>query len=214
MNSEAKLLAGVLAGTLVLIIGGAFMMGSEGRTDGGAIVAEEERLVRSDDPVWGPEDVKVTVAEFSDFYCSACKAAQPVLAQLKEQNKDKPVRFVFRNFPLAPSLSDERALPAHAAVAAQGQGKFWEYEAKLFENQPNLARDNLLKFAEELGMDRAAFEEAMGSDEVRDAVAQDRADAVGLGLTGTPTFFINGVEYTGERSVAGFQEAIDRALGE
>lgn len=212
MNSEIKLLAGVLAGTIVLIVGGAFLMGGQGSVDSGAIVADGERLARSDDPALGPEDARVTVTEFSDFYCPSCKAVAVVLKQVVDEYEGKSVKFVFRNFPLTQSLSDEKALPAHAALAAQRQGKFWEYHYTLFENQPNLSRDNLLKFAEELGMDRVAFEEAMDSSEVKDAVRQDKSDATSLGLQGTPTFFINGIEYTGERSVEGFSEAINQAL--
>ncbi len=210
MSSETKALVGILLATIIIIIGGAFLAGRGGSkpdTPG----AHPELLVRSDDPVLGPADAKVTVVEFGDFECPSCGAVHPMLKELKAKNKDASVRFVFRNFPL--SQHEHAALAAEAALEAQHQGKFWEYHDLMFEHQTALTRADLEQYAKQVGLDVEAFKKALDDHTLRAAVDQDRSDGEALSVSSTPTIFINAVQYTGPFSVSGLQAAVDAALG-
>jgi len=111
-------------------------------------------------PAFGPADAKVTVVEFSDFQCPYCSRAATVVDQIKEKYGTR-VRFVFRQFPL-PMHENARGA-AEAALAANAQGKFWEFHDKMFQNQSKLSRDSLEGFAKEAGLDVAAFKKALDS---------------------------------------------------
>lgn len=211
MTNETKILIGVLAATVVIIIGGAFIAGRGGGSTTSTQTVDTSRLVRSDDPVLGSTDAKVTIVEFGDFQCPACGALHPVLKQVKEANKDAAVRFVFRQFPLT-QLHEHAQLAAEASLAAQEQGKFWEYHDQMYENQQNLTEDDLIKHAQAVGLDTAAFKQALDNGTYKDAVQQDVADGTALRVQGTPTIYINGVQYTGQYSVKDIQSVIDKDL--
>src|SRR6185369_14054253 len=95
---------------------------------------------------FGPANAKVTVVEFSDFQCPYCSRAATVVDQIKEKYSTR-VRFVFRQFPL-PMHENARGA-AEASLAANAQGKFWEFHTKMFQNQGKLTRDSLEGFAKE-----------------------------------------------------------------
>ncbi|MEX1997739.1 MAG: thioredoxin domain-containing protein [Candidatus Andersenbacteria bacterium] len=212
MTSETKILAGVLTLTLLIIIGGAFLAGS-GTRDPQAPVDQPERLVRADDPVLGPADAKVTVVEFGDFQCPACGALHPILQELKKNNAEQPVRFVYRHFPLT-AIHEHAQLAAEAAVEAQLQGKFWEFHDVLFANQNKLDRSGLEEHAQTVDLQLEQFKRALDEGMHREAVRQDLVDAQALRLQGTPSLFINDVQFTGQYSLSGLQAAIDAVLGE
>lgn len=223
MNTETKVLGGVLAVTLLVIIGGAFFV-SSGSDDAipSEPVAEAERLVRGTDPAFSQgksgtvadfSEAKVTVVEFGDYQCPACGAAHPIFEQLKKDNAGTSVRFVYRQFPLS-NIHEHAQLAAEAALAAQAQGKFWEYHTLLFENQNKLARDDLFEYAGRVGLDRPTFTRALDEGTYREEVKQGQTDGNIVGVQGTPTFFINGVPYRSQYSVTGFQAAIDAALAQ
>jgi protein-disulfide isomerase len=110
------------------------------------------------------------------------------------------VQVVFRHFPLDKSCNHAVTGSAHryaclaaaASECAAQQDRFWEYQDKLFANQSALDRDNLAKYAEQLGLDRARFLTCLDSDEPREAVRSDIAAAEKLGVSSTPTFYLNG----------------------
>lgn len=223
MTNETKILGGVLLITLVIIVGGALLANSQPAADQpNDPVAEAERLVQGDDPAFAKatagearsfEDMKVTVVEFGDYQCPSCAVVHPLFEQLKASNADKSVRFVWRQFPLT-SIHEHAFLAAEAALAAQAQGKFWEYHNQLFDNQSRLERDDLLAHAEAVGLDMAAFTQALDEHTYREAVDADRTDGNIVGVQSTPTFFINGVVYRGQYSEAALQAAIDAALAQ
>ncbi|MBI3808888.1 MAG: DsbA family protein, partial [Nitrospirae bacterium] len=142
-----------------------------------------------DDPAWGPPAAPVTIVEFADFACPACKESLPVLRQLRDLYKDQ-VRLVYRDFPLS---SHPQARPAaEAAHCAHEQGKFWAYHDALFTKAPDLKPSDYVTLAERLSLNQAEFTSCLASTRPKAAVAKDLADAQGLGLSGTQTFFING----------------------
>lgn len=139
----------------------------------------------------------VTIVEFSDFQCPACLAVQEPFNQILTKYEGK-VTFVYRYFPL--TSIHKNALPAaYAAEVAGLQGKFWQMHDKLFVTQSaweNLAdpKETFAIYASELGLDQAKFVGDLESQEVKDAVNVDVLAATRYGLTGTPTFFVNGIQ--------------------
>lgn len=211
MSTETKVLIGVLAATILIIVGGAYLSGS-GQSGDGEPVHQPERLVRDESPVLGPDDAKVTVVEFGDFQCPACGALHPVLKQIKEDNKDNSVKFVYRHFPLPQHQFAQ--LASEASIEAQQQGKFFEYHDALFENQDALEREDLERYAQELELDMDSLRKALDDKIHKDVVSRDEQDARALGVSGTPTVYINGVKYSGQYSISGIQAEIDGFFSE
>ena len=114
INTETKVLVGVLVATVAIIVGGAFWAARTPQ-DKGRVATDESRLVRADDPVQGAAQAKVTVVEFSDFECPACGQVAPALKTLQETFADKSVRFVFRQYPLA-ELHKDAELAAEPTI--------------------------------------------------------------------------------------------------
>ncbi len=147
------------------------------------------KIAANDAPSFGPKDAKVTVVEFSDFECPYCARAAETFDTLKERYGDR-VRFVFRQFPL--SFHKKAQLAAEASLAAHAQGKFWEFHDKVFQNQESIERENLEKYAEEVGLDLAKFKKALDDKTYADAVKADMTLAGELPVNGTPTVFVGG----------------------
>ena len=176
---------------------------------GPAPAAPQPVAVRPDDPVRGNPRAPVTVVEFSDFQCPFCSRALPTLKQV-EQGYGNQVRVVWKHQPLA---MHPQAMPAAlAAEAAREQGKFWEMHDKLFQNQQALDPQSLERYARELGLDLARFRGAQADPRLRARVEEDQALAARLGITGTPTFVVNGEKVIGAQPFEKFKEVIDSQL--
>lgn len=139
----------------------------------------------------------VTLVEFSDFQCPACKQVQEPLKQLLERNRGK-VRFVYRHFPLT-TIHKNAQPAAQAAEAAHKQGKFWEMHDILFAKQTDWEKEGdptvkFVQYATDLQLDKDKFVADLTSQAVKDAVNMDNIAATRYRLSGTPTFFVNGVE--------------------
>ena len=120
------------------------------------------------------------------------------------------MRLVFRDFPLP---SHALAPLAHAAArCAAAAGQFWPYHDRLFAEQPAFERGDLMRYAADLGLDRAAFAACLDGDEARRRVEADLADGRAMGVRGTPTFVINGAKVVGAVPIEDFRAAIDEAL--
>jgi protein-disulfide isomerase len=118
---------------------------------------------------------------------------------------------VYRDFPL--TQLHPRALPAAlAADCANAQGKFWQYHDLLFANQSALDDASLEAYAAQLGLDQATFDECYTSREYFDEVAADFQDGVDYGVSGTPTFFVNGHRLVGAQPFAAVQQVIEQVL--
>jgi protein-disulfide isomerase len=122
------------------------------------------------------------------------------------------VRLVFKDFPLDFHAGARPA--AEAARCAGLAGRYWEYHDLLFVAQPDFAREDLVRYAARLGLEREAFAACLADGRFRNAVEQDVSEGKALGVTGTPTFFINGRRLVGAQPVEAFQEAVRAALEE
>lgn len=212
LTSDAKFIIGILIAT-VLVIGGGVYITSKKTPSSAAITVPDslrEHLVREDSASLGPSDAKVTVVEFGDFQCPACAALHPALKEVKKQYTDKSVRFVFRQFPL--SQHQHAFGAAVASLAAKNQGKFWEYHDTLFEHQANLSSDDLRAYAQQLGLNMDQFMKDIENEETTKAVQRDVVDGNAVGVSSTPTVFINNTQYTGQYSLQAISAAIDAEL--
>lgn len=140
-------------------------------------------------PSIGAAGAPVTIVEFADFQCPFCATSVAVLDGIV--NGFKPhVRLVFKHYPLGAHRYAEAA--ARAAVAAANQGKFWELHHKLLQNQHALSPTDLENYASEIGLDLARFKAEMASAETIARIKSDEAQGTRLGVTGTPSIFVNG----------------------
>jgi Na+/H+ antiporter NhaA len=161
------------------------------------------------DHIRGPRDAPVTVVEYGDFECPFCGQAEPVLRELLREFGD--VRYVWRHLPLN-DVHPNTQLAAEAAEAAAEQGVFWEMHDLLLAHQNALGWRDLIDYAERLGLDLERFttdlREHVGAAKVADDV--DSADL--SGVSGTPTFFVNGRRHYGAYDIGTLSEAV-RAAG-
>ena len=160
-------------------------------------------------PVRGAARAAATVIVFSDYQCPYCAKAEKTIRALEERY-GSDLRIVFKNLAL-PMHADAR-LAAKAGLAADRQGKFWEYHDALFEHQVELDRASLERYAEDLGLDMRRFRADLDSESVEAQLAEDAAEADRLGVRGTPTFFVNGRRITGAQPLDVFRGYVDAAL--
>ena len=145
------------------------------------------------DHAQGPADAPVTLVEYGDYECPHCGRAYPVVKEVQARLGSR-LRFVFRNFPLSESHPHAQHA-AEAAEAAGAHGRFWEMHDALFEHQRALDDRHLVEYAAAVGVDRAAFEEALRAHTHKARVREDFSSGVRSGVNGTPTFFINGIRF-------------------
>lgn len=176
-------------------------------------------LVRPDSPVLGPADAPVTVVEFLDPECESCGAFYPTMKRILK-DYDGKVRLVVRYMPLHPNSAQAAAL----TEAAGEQGKYWEMQELLFRRQPEWGEIHghggqaapsatrepvpvlFERYAAELGLDPAKVRDAVAQNRYAPKIERDRRDGQSLGVTRTPTFFVNG------RQLARFSQQDLRAL--
>jgi protein-disulfide isomerase len=171
--------------------------------------AQELRVPVGDSAAKGPEDALITIVEFSEFQCPFCSRVGSTLAQIQERYGND-VRIVFKHLPLD---FHDRALPAaRAAIAAQNQGKFWEYHDLMFANQQALSDDDLIRYAEQLGLNLDTFRADMASPATQARIDADVQLAGTLRAQGTPHFFVNGIRVVGAQPFENFQRVIDEQL--
>ncbi|MET0286302.1 MAG: thioredoxin domain-containing protein, partial [Polyangiales bacterium] len=152
---------------------------------------------------------KVTIVEFSDFQCPFCSRAADATHKVKEKYGDK-VRFVFRQFPL--SFHKDAHTAAEASLAANAQGKFWEYHDKLFANQQKLDRASLDGYAKELGLNVEKFKKSLDSKEFGAAVDGELKMGEEVAVQGTPTMFLNGARIADPTNFDAISAQIEEAL--
>jgi protein-disulfide isomerase len=162
------------------------------------------------EPFKGSEKAPVTVVKFEDFQCPFCKQVQPTFNELLSRYNGK-VRLVHKDLPLE-SLHPQARQAAEAARCAYDQRKFWEYHDKLYATSPKASGDDLKSYAKEVGLNVDSFDRCFTSGKYKAVVQQDLNEGVQLGLTGTPTIFINGREISGNQSLEAFEAIIDEEL--
>lgn len=212
MTTNTKISLTVLA-VVAAVVGALVMLN---RPDHQSTPAAASVLVRPDSHrLSTAADGKVTVVEFLDLECESCGAAFPGVEKLRGEYADR-VTFVMRYFPIPSHRNAE--LAARAVEAAGQQGQLEPMYRKMFETQPQWGeaqvshRDTFVGFARDLGLDMAKFQAALDDQATLDRVLADRDDGTTLGVKGTPTFFINGVQFTGQPTYQALKAAIDAEL--
>lgn len=165
----------------------------------------------------GEASAPVTVMEYGDFQCPACRQFfVSTERQLKEEYVSKgQVRFVFRNFAF---IGDESRWAAEASECANEQGRFWDYHDRLYEKQGGenvgtFSKENLKRFAADLGLDTAQFNPCLDSGKYTAKVQQELAQGRQAGVRGTPTVFVNGRLIEGGADYQVLRRTIELALG-
>ena len=154
----------------------------------------------------------VTVVVYADYLCSYCRRLRLIIARLRRTLGER-MAYVFRHFP------NEKVHPgaefaSRAAEAAAHQDKFWEMHDKLYETETTLSPERVTEIARELGLDMARFERDVETEKARAHVALDLEDGRRNGVTGTPTFFIDGIRYDGAWDFYSMLEALQKPVAE
>lgn len=189
MQKETKILLGIIAVIVAGLIGVFVMFNKPGSTP----TTDASKLVRSDSQKQGTGSVQLV--EFGDYQCPSCGVAHPVTQKIMKEYQGK-VTFVFRNFPLE-TIHKNAMIASKYAQAASRQNKFWEMHDKLYESQSEWSDlpDPAAKFAEyakALGMNPDALKNAAADGATNALIQRDMADGNDLGVSGTPTFYVNG----------------------
>ncbi|UCD03461.1 MAG: DsbA family protein [Candidatus Aenigmatarchaeota archaeon] len=165
-----------------------------------------------DDAVLGEANAPITMIEFSDYECPFCtRFWEQTLPQIKTNYIDTgKVKFVYRDFPLSFHPNAQKA--AEAAECAGEQGMYWEMHDKLFETG-QLDVSSLKQHAVNLNLDSSQFDSCLDSGKYASEVQKDMQEGASAGVSGTPTFFINGIKVVGAQPYAAFQQVIDAQLG-
>ncbi|MEV4754806.1 Na+/H+ antiporter NhaA [Micromonospora sp. NPDC049559] len=156
------------------------------------------------DHVRGPADASVTLVEYGDFQCPYCGQAETVVRELLS---DADLRYVWRHLPLA-DVHPQAQLAAEAVEAAHAQGKFWEMHDQLLDHQGKLLLSDLFGYAEQVGLDQEQFRDDLLLHVHAARIAQDVESADLSGVSGTPTFFINGQRHYGAYDIDTLTKAI------
>lgn len=161
-------------------------------------------------PSLGPADAPITVVEFSDFQCPFCRrwhdqTYEPLLAAYPGQ-----IRIVYRHLPLV-SIHPDAFSAAEAAMCAGDQNVFWQYHDKLFSSE-SLGNAVYEQYARELSLDIPKFADCMTEHKFEGAIQADSDFALNLGVSSTPTFFVNGLAVVGAQPLDVFKQLIDKEL--
>lgn len=215
MTSEAKILLSVAFITLLLLGGAIFFLGKSSPSSEPSPKADSKILLKEDSFKIATDSAKVTIVEFSDFQCPACKSVQPTLGQILKDYQGK-VNFYYRHFPLP---QHKNAVPAALAAEAAGeQGKFWEMANIIFTQQENWEsksspQDLFSAYSKELNLNEEQFKKDLENNKFTQKIERDKNDAVSLGVNSTPTFYINGEKMAGALSYNEFKLIIDKEIG-
>ncbi|GAA4588743.1 Na+/H+ antiporter NhaA [Planotetraspora phitsanulokensis] len=185
------------------------------KTRARALLGTAESIVDLADPVdpdrdhlRGPEDAHVTLVEYGDFECPYCGLAEPVVREILADFGD--VRYVWRHLPLR-DVHPSAQLAAEAAEAAAEQGAFWEMHDLLLSHQGDLLLPDLVVYAEQIGLDAERFREDLDAHAGADRIEEDMDSADLSGVSGTPTFFINGRRHHGAYDIVTLSAAVKAA---
>lgn len=167
--------------------------------------------------VRGENSAKVTLVEFADFQCPACKAYHPIVSEVLASYKGK-VKLLYKHFPLT-SIHKNAFPAAQAAEAAGAQGKFFQMHDLLYEHQEEWAelaesdaKEKFIAFASDLKLDLDKFKADLDKKEFEDKIRQNQNEGVNSGVSGTPTFFVNGKRIENPRGLEEFKRAVENAL--
>src|SRR5262245_50184186 len=158
----------------------------------------------------GPASAPVTLVEYGDFECPQCAAAHPIVARLIDTFGDS-LRFVFLTFPLTKSHPNAQHAAEEAEWAAT-QDRFWPMYDALYGAQKSLSDRRMIEIAAGLGLSSAALQQAWAAHTFIARVKEDFASGLASGVTGTPSFFINGIRHEGSWDELALSHAIEAAM--
>lgn len=189
------LLIGSLGITLVAVVAVALLFTKKANAP--AVAADPTLVLGGQEHAKGNKDAKITIVEFSDLQCPACKAAQPLVDEIMKQASES-ARVVYRHFPLR-SVHKNADAAARASEAAHNQGKFWEMHDKLFAMQSDWEGDkdpaaHFEQYAKDLGLNIEQWKKDYQDKAMEDRIAKDEQDGNTLGINSTPTFYVNNVK--------------------
>lgn len=202
MTDQVKLLIGIGLATLLILVVGVAVVSKTSNSNTPAKPVDSSLLIKSDSNKLAGANSKVTIVEFGDYQCPACGAVHPLVKQVVDANKDT-LTFVFRNFPL--SQHANALVAAEAAEAAGAQGKYWEMHDKLYENQTEWSDsknpvDIFVGYAKDLELDTTKFKQEVSDKKYSAKITADQDDGNRLGVNATPTFYIDGAQFSGDYS--------------
>jgi protein-disulfide isomerase len=211
VSKESKVLVGVLVGIVAVMIG-LFAVANSG-SEPAKPTGDKTKIIRDNSYKTGSGPIQLV--EFGDYQCPACGAAYPNVKQLLK-DYDGKITFYFRNFPLSTVHLNAMA-GSNTAEAAGAQGKYWEMHDKLYETQKEWSiksdpTDLFVNYAKELGLDTDKFKTAINDKKYQTIIDQDVADGEAMGVNSTPTFYFNGVKYTGNSSYEALKAQADLLL--
>lgn len=164
-----------------------------------------------DNPALGPADAPITLIEFSDYECPFCaRWHQQVYQRLMKEYEGK-IRFVYRDFPLE-NIHPNAVPAAIAAHCAGEQGAYFPFHDALFSYELGLNREAYLTYAERLGLDVTAFQTCLDEARYAEKVRDNLNYGLSLGVSSTPTFFVNGLIIIGAQPFEVFKQVIDKEL--
>ncbi|HEY4475566.1 MAG TPA: DsbA family protein [Candidatus Paceibacterota bacterium] len=223
-NQKSNSLLAVSIFAAAIIIGGALIYSStgdkgsrEGLTaqvaDAGSGAANNVNPTIDDDVILGDLNAPVTLIEFGDYQCPYCrKMFDETEKRLRDEYvKSGKLRIVYRDFPLD-QLHPYARSAAEASECARDQGKYWIYHDMLFERQAQIPSMNFVSEAAKLSLNSDQFKTCYEGRKYRAEVEKDHEDGLAVGVTGTPSNFINGKPYPGALPYETFKAAIDEAL--
>jgi protein-disulfide isomerase len=167
--------------------------------------------IYDDDPTLGPEDAPITIIEFSDYECPFCRRYNIETFDQIMATYEGQIRYIYKDFPLT-SIHPNALSAASAALCAHEQDEFWDYHDKLFLMEMSLSKETYLQYAEDLELDMASFTECLEEGRFEDQVMADFDFAANLGISSTPTFFINGIPVVGAQPFEIFAQLINMEL--
>jgi len=157
----------------------------------------------------GNPKAPVMIVEFSDYQCPYCHQVEPTVKEVLTKYGDK-VSLSYRDYPLT-AIHPQAMIAAQASRCAEEQGKFWEYHDQLF-NASKLEKDDLIEYARNLKLDDKQFDSCLAGEKYKTEIEKDLEEGRKAGVTGTPGFFINGVEVSGAKPGSEFTKIIDDEL--
>ncbi len=213
LKIDKFVLGTVITSVLIIVLG----ILSVNRSSSSSLPASKEQAqtiltVKSDDWAKGPDDAPITIVEYLDFECEACRVYYPITKRLKAEYRDK-IRFVVRYFPLPGHKNSMTS--ALAAETAGKQGKFWEMHDILYEKQKDWGEKSASEpsifegYANLIGLNMERYKIDVGSKDAENRINRDKETGISLGVKGTPTFFINGEKIPNPKGYEDFKSLID-----
>jgi protein-disulfide isomerase len=196
----------------ILGLGGGYLLWGSTKSSiaAGANPIRRVAISTDDDPSIGPDNAPVTIIEFSDYQCPYCQVWYNQVYQQLLASYPNKLRFVYRDLPLP--MHPEAIPAAEAANCAGEQNAYWKYHDSLFGQQYGLNRAAYEHYASDLGLDIKAFTACLDSQRFLKEVQADARDAASVGISGTPSFVINGRILVGALPFSEFKTVIDEEL--